>query len=473
MAAIYRFCRDLRLEDHAGLAAAAAFGPIIPVLIVDRELEDRLRRSPRRAAFFCGAARALDAALRSRGAGLIVRYGDPVRTLSVLVNETGARTVAWSLPYDRTGMATGERLRLQLEENGVRCIAAHDAPAIAPEETSAARSAGGGYRAFAPYYERWRAATPPSFEGPLLLSFTAGEIAGSPLPEPGKFGSDCREPECGSPHALTKFRAFLADGAGDYAFAINLPADDRTSQLGADLSFGTIAARTVVRETKERAQDPFLLAEERSSLRLFLRSLAMRDFFLQLSWYHPQTDVEPLQEKMRSFPWNDDHPRLEAWRTGQTGYPLVDAGIGELRAAGRMHPRVRAAAASFLCFDLGVDWRAGAAAWDRELIEDDPALAVGNWQWIAGVGADLAAYPRIYNPQRQLRRFDPDGRYVRKWIPELAHRAASAAASRQIDLPLYSGGIYARPIVEHDRAAREFLRRYREFTRSSGHPANR
>ncbi len=123
---------------------------------------------------------------------------------------------------------------------------------------------------------------------------------------------------------------------------------------------------------------------------------------------------------MRGFAFARSHPALDAWRSGRTGFPLVDAGIRELRATGWMHPRLRAIAASFLCFDLGVDWRVGRDDWDRYLIEDAPALAVGNWQWIAGVGADLAAYPRIYNPLKQARRFDPAAQYVRRWIPELA-----------------------------------------------------
>ena len=124
---------------------------------------------------------------------------------------------------------------------------------------------------------------------------------------------------------------------------------------------------------------------------------------------------------MRGFQFARSHPALDAWRGGNTGFPLVDAGIRQLHETGWMHPHVRAVAASFLCFDLGVDWRVGRDEWDRWLIEDDPALATGNWQWIAGVGADMAQYPRIYNPERQRRRYDPDRRYVRRWIRELEH----------------------------------------------------
>jgi deoxyribodipyrimidine photo-lyase len=310
-----------------------------------------------------------------------------------------------------------------------------------------------------------------------LLAFAHSDLRSEPLPQPREFNSDVAVPEAGATHAMRRFESFLnADGL-QYAIAINQPADDRTSHLGADLSFGTISARTIVRETRKRLDDPFLLAEERNSLKLFLRSLAMRDFFLQLSWYNPQTDREPLQEKMRAFPFARTHASLDAWREGRTGYPLVDAGIRQLHETGWMHPRVRAIAASFLCFDLGVDWRVGMAEWERYLVEDDRALAAGNWQWVAGVGADLAAYPRIYNPIKQARRFDPLGVYARAWIDEIAHLPGTAIAARaataQIELPLYSGQPYPQPVVEHDRAAREFLARYQEFMQASDRQANR
>ena len=472
--AIYRFARDLRLDDHAGLSAASAHGDIAPVLIVDHELEERLRSSPRRAAYFCGAATALDAALRERGSALIVRRGEAATELARLAGELDAAAVAWSACYDRAGIAAGTDLQASVEERGARVIVVHDSPAIPPEESTAARSsAGDGYKAFVPYYDVWRELEPGSYEAPLLLSFIPAGVRSEPLPQPSDFGSGEPVPDAGAPRAREKLEAFLRGPALQYSFAINVPADDRTSHLSADLTFGTIAARTVVRETRNRMDDPFLLSEERGSLRLFIRALAMRDFFLQLAWYNPQTSDGALQEKMRNFPFSQSHPQLDAWREGRTGFPIVDAGMRQLRATGWMHPRVRAIAASFLCFDLGVDWRVGMAEWDRYLIEDDPALSVGNWQWIAGVGADLAAYPRIYNPYKQARRFDPGGSYARKWIAELAHGPAGGLSetqqgSAQIELPLGGAERYPRPVIDHDRAARDFLARYQEFVTPAG-----
>jgi deoxyribodipyrimidine photo-lyase len=446
--------------------------------VLDRALHDRIAASPRRAAFFCGAVEALDKGLRERGSRLIVRRGNAATILRQIARECGAQTVTWSASFDREGMQADQQLQSQLEESGLRALAIADAPALTPEETTAARpSAGDGYRAFVPYHELWREIEPPSYEVPLLLSFARTDLESQPLPQPADFGSSVAIIEAGFNHAARKFETFLRDAALQYAFALNVPADDRTSHLGADLAFGTIAARTVVRETRKRLDDPFLLAEERNSLKVFLRSIAMRDFFLQLSWYNPQTDREPLQEKMRDFPFSRTHPALDAWRAGCTGYPLVDAGIRQLHQTGWMHPRVRSIAASFLCFDLGVEWRVGLAEWNAHLIEDDPALALGNWQWVAGVGADLAAYPRIYNPQKQARRFDPDGVFARRWIEELAHLPAGAdlmrASTAQIELPLYSGQPYPTPVLDHDRAARDFLAMYQAFMQASDRQANR
>jgi deoxyribodipyrimidine photo-lyase len=229
-----------------------------------------------------------------------------------------------------------------------------------------------------------------------------------------------------------------------------------------------------VRAVHERARDPFLLTEEKISLRLFLRAFAQRDFFLQLAWYTEALGDAPLQPKMRAFRFARTHPLLGAWQAGRTGYPLVDAGIRELRATGWMHPRVRAIAASFLCFDLGVDWRVGRDEWDRWLIEDDPALATGNWQWIAGVGADLAAYPRVYNPVKQARRFDPAATYVRRWIPELTLQPDRAILDpsarrieRQLGFDLFGPQQYPPPVLDHERAARAFLARYSREVRGT------
>jgi len=226
--AIYRFARDLRLDDHAGLSAASAHGDIAPVLILDRALEDRLRLSPRRAAYFCGAVAALDASLRERGSGLVVRRGDAAAELAALVKEIDATAVAWSASYDGAGIAADTDIQATIEERGARAIVVHDSPAVPPEESTAGRSsAGEGYKAFAPYYDVWREIEPGSYEAPLLLSFARLDARSEPLPRPSDFGSDL-EAAADAPQARAKLDAFLRGPSLQYSFAINAPADDLT-----------------------------------------------------------------------------------------------------------------------------------------------------------------------------------------------------------------------------------------------------
>jgi deoxyribodipyrimidine photo-lyase len=455
----------LRVEDHLGLAEAARYGEVVPVLVLDPVRSAHLCASPRRAAYYCAAVGALDAAIRARGGRLIVRRGATAATLRSLARGIGAETVAWTIRYDAKEIRADRDVQAALEESGIRVLAVHDAPAVPPEDLALVHRSGDGWRAFVPYFERWRTLIP--VDAPPPVHFSRVEVASEALPVPAEFGA--RDGEAGpvSPAAAAeKLAAFLNGPILGYGVARNVPDAGATSELSAELSFGMISARSAVRGACARANDPFLLIEETTAVRLWLRALAQRDFFLQLGWYNDALDEAPLQEKMRRFAFARTHPQLDAWRSGTTGFPLVDAGVRELRATGRMHPRVRAIVASFLCFDLGVDWRVGRDEWDRLLIEDDPALATGNWQWVAGVGADLAAYPRIYNPVKQAHRFDPAAGYVRRWIPELAGLPDATIFERgerqpQLSLPLFGARRYPAPILDHEAAARAFLARYR------------
>ena len=438
--------------------------------MLDRHLAERLI-NPRRAAYFCGAVRSLGDALAERGNALVCRRGPLVRTVLRLARDAGASTVAWSVRYDTAALTRGRELQSALEEAGLRVVAVHDAPAIPPDDTAAARSSdeGRGYRAFAPYFTAWSQQTREPFD--RVPRFAALALSSEALPTPRDFGIDAPAPSASERHARAALDAYLASPVLQYSVARNVPADGPTARLSTALSFGTIAARTVLAALDARGRDPFLLAEERVALRAFARALAQRDFFLQLAWFFEADADAPLQSRMRRFPFARAHPALAAWREGRTGFPLVDAGVRQLQATGWMHPRVRLVAASFLCFDLGVDWRVGRDAWDDELEEDDAALATGNWQWVAAVGADLAQFPRIYNPRKQLRAYDPRGIYVRQWIPELRHRPDADVferpqpPARQLALDLFDGATYPRPVVDHEAAARAFLRRYADFAR--------
>jgi deoxyribodipyrimidine photo-lyase len=472
--ALFLFTRDFRLEDHAALREAARHGEVVPAFVFDASASERLARNARRAAYYCGALGSLETALAARGARLICRRGPLVSTVKRLARSTGASSVVWSAAYDAVSRDRGRRLQSALEEAGLRASIVHDAPAVPPETTAAARADEGGlgYRALAPYLAAWEAQARVPVGGPVR--FAAPDVASDPLPLAVEFDARAAEEAPSEARALRALEAYVAGPALRYSSARNVPGGEPTSRLAADLAFGTLAARTVLARVDERLRDRFLLAEERFALRAFVRSLGRRDFFLQLAWFFEDAPDEALQARMRRFPFATRHPQLEAWREGRTGYPFVDAGIRQLRETGWMHPRARLVAASFLCFDLGVTWRVGRDEWDRHLIEDEPALATGNWQWIAGVGADLAQFPRIYNPRKQARALDPRGAYVRRWIPELAGLPDAdvldpPASSRraQLSLPLFDCIAYPAPVVEHEAAARAFLRRYTAYRESA------
>ncbi len=440
------------------------------MLAVDRDLERSLRRNERRSAYFRAAVASLEAALTARGSRLLVRRDATSKNIVRLARETGVNAVCWSAGYDAEQIERDRTLQASLEEAGFRVSVVHDAPAIPPDETAAAKSDddGEGYRSLTSYVRIWRTIPRATYATPLRFA-TAFEADVEPVEAfaggPGPAGA--APAAVSEARALAEFEAYLSGPALAYRFARNVPGSEPTSRLSAALSFGAISARTVAARIDERARDPFLLAEERASLVALSGALARRDFFLQLGWFFERSPDVALQARMRDFPFARTHPALDAWLAGRTGYPLVDAGMRQLRATGWMHPRVRSIAASFLCFDLGVDWRIGRDAWDELLVEDEPALAAGNWQWTAGVGADLAQFPRIFNPRKQARFVDPAGAYVRRWIPELANlpdavvlNPEGAARRVQLALPLFDGAAYPAPVVDHEKAARAFLARY-------------
>lgn len=376
---LHLFGRDLRLSDNAALAEAARFGEVIPAHLVETNLLERSGRNPRRAAYYCGAIGALAADLAGRGTRLVVRRDASPAALVRLAADAGATTVTWASAYDAATLATQHARRSALEACGIRVAVVHDASAVAPEKTAAARSESGrGYRALAPYVAAW--AMQPREAVATRVTFARLSLATDPLPASAMRTTPCvdaEEPSEGA--ALAALDAYLVGPVLQYPSARDVPGGAPTARLSAALSFGVLSARTVLARIDVRARDPFLLTEERLALVAFTRSLARRDFFLQLAWFYETAPGRALQGRLDGFALASEHPALAAWRAGRTGYPLVDAGMRQLRTMGWMHPRARLVAASFLCFDLAVDWRVGRAAWDDEFVEDEPALASGNW----------------------------------------------------------------------------------------------
>ena len=428
-------------------------------------LDELERLNPGQRAFAAGAVRALRSATAKNDATVTALTGSPAEALVAAARRLGASAVYCSRSYVRSERAAESEVEKALAQAGIalhvlRGDLVHEPEAIAQMK----QAPGEGYRVFPPFLAAWQSlevAVPADEAVPDGHDDVAGaipEYAEAPVMEPSE------------PAALAALEKFTTARAADYGENGAYPARDGTSRLAPYLRFGCISPRVVHQAIARRMSWSWTLAQERRSMASFMRQLARRDFFTHLAYFVPEMHDEELQERMRGFTWVNDEKLLVAWRDGRTGYPLVDAAMRQLRQQGIVHQRAAIVAASFCCFDLGLDWRTGRDLWMREYVAADEALCDGNWQWLAGVGSDQAAYPRIYNPEKQARHYDAQAVYVRRWCPELKKLPTAAALApwrldhqHQIELSFFTPAQYPQPIVEHDKVAREFLARYREY----------
>ncbi len=440
--ALVLFNRDLRVHDHPALAAAAKAGRIVPLFVFDERLLQSRVAAPNRVAFMLEALRDLDQALRKRGGRLFVRQGDPVREAIAVAHDCGATQIHVSADYSAYARAREERLARACEEERIEFVA-HPGVTVVPP--GAVTPAGGDhFKVFSPYHRAWSglpqrepAPAPRKLSGPTKLR--AGRLPKLESiirgrPSPGRMAG-------GESEGRKRMRAFLRDGIGTYEKQHDdLPGDD-TSRLSAYVRWGCVS--------------PLELAREAGGQRggaAFVRQLCWRDFHHQVlaaTPSLPRRDYRPRRDR-----WSRSQRALEAWQEGKTGYPLVDAAMRQLAEEGFMHNRARMTVASFLCKDLYIDWRLGAwHFWDL-LSDGEIANNAGNWQWVAGTGNDTRPN-RVLNPVRQAERFDPEGDYVRRYLPEL-----ESVQGKAIFRPWLAEGFkrldYPEPIVDHDEAAAAF-----------------
>lgn len=412
--AIVLFTRDLRVHDNLAVSTAAREAErIVPLFVFDERILASTRACANRLAFLLEALRDLDAGLAARGARLVLREGDVVDETIALAREVGAEAVF--IAEDVSGYAQQRRRRLERGCRGHR-ITVRVSPGVTVAPLgSIETSSGGHYSVFTPFYRAWSTATRRPVESPpRRLSMPSGVsrgrqpalgrlVVGSPSP---------MLPSGGETEGRRKLSAWLRSGVADYDTGRDDLKADASSRLSPYLHFGCISPLEAVQR-----------AEEISGSAPFVRQLAWRDFFHQLLAARPDTahaDMRP-----RGDAWSHDGEALEAWKRGETGYPIVDAGMRQLRREGYMHNRARLITASFLVRTLRIDWRSGARHFFDWLVDGDAANNVGNWQWVAGTGANPRPR-RTSNPLRQAHRFDPAGAYVRHYVPELAAIEGSA-----------------------------------------------
>lgn len=467
-AVIVWFRRDLRLTDHPALDAAAQAGlPLLPVFILPET-----GRPPGAASrwWLHGSLAALGASLQERGSTLILRAGDPVELLRQIASTGGATALYFNRSWEPSERETEERVARTLAGT----IEVRAFPGDALHEPGAVLSAAGEpLRVFTPF---WRACL-RQHEPPAPARAPGTWRHPGPLP-----ASDCLDDWCLRPsspdwaaglrqrwrpgeHAAGQaLDAFIDSRLRDYPRHRDRPALPGTSALSAHLHFGEIGPRQVWHALSSVAAGDSRLG---AGTEAFLRQLGWREFSLHLLHFWPDLPTTPFRPEFRRFPWRSARAALRRWQRGETGYPLVDAGMRELWATGWMHNRVRMIVASFLVKHLLIHWREGESWFWDTLVDADLANNAANWQWVAGCGADAAPYFRIFNPVLQGRRFDPQGDYVRRWLPELAR-----LADRHIHAPwqantaeLTAAGVtlgrnYPKPIVDHHAARERALAAY-------------
>jgi deoxyribodipyrimidine photo-lyase len=432
--AVVLFTRDLRVHDHPGLAEAARSSRyVVPLFVLDDVI--LARAGANRVTFLVESLSDLRESLRERGADLVIRRGDPVAETMRLCREVGARTVFAGEDVSPYARVRQQRLAAACRSAGVELRIEDGTTVVAPG--AIAPDGGDHYRVFTPYWRRWR-------EVPLRAPLRAPaqlrlppNVAASELPSARELTRGAASQTLvrgGESEARRRLTRWLADGLPSYAEQRDRLDVVRTSRLGAYLHFGCVSPLEVVTRAREhRGSDEFV------------RQLGWRDFFHQLLACNPKAahgDLYPRRDD-----WRRDDEALERWRSGLTGYPIVDAGMRQLAHEGWLPNRARLIVGSFLTRNLGVDWRSGAAVFFDLLVDGDVANNSGNWQWVAGTGANPRPY-RVLSPLAQARRFDPSGDYVRRWIPEL--EALSGASVHDPSSPAKSllAPEYSAPIVE-------------------------
>jgi len=470
------FRDDFRLSDHPALHAASKCGaPVICLYVLD-ETSDALRAPNARSLggaarwWLARSLRALQESLSAAGSALVLRKGPAAKIIAELARETHAGAVFWNEIMQAPHQTVAGQVASALKENGVTSQSFPGDLLAAPVDIRSKE--GRGLRVFTPFWRRVQASGGPPkplaapdalCPGPNLASDSLEGWRLEPV-DPDWAGGLRARWQPGETSAQAKLNAFLESGVAGYSIQRDRPDRKGTSGLSPHLRFGEISPRQVWHAARFAAAER---PARSGDIDKFLSELGWREFCRHLLFEVPYIAERNLQPSFDSFPWRQDNRALRAWQRGQTGYPVVDAGMRELWHTGVMHNRVRMVAASFLVKHLLIDWREGEKWFWDTLVDADPGSNPANWQWVAGSGADAAPYFRVFNPILQGEKFDPDGAYVRRWVPELAqlptsliHRPWSATPLELKTAGVELGKTYPEPIVDHKKARERALAAY-------------
>ncbi len=441
--ALFWFRRDLRLSDNPALVEAVqSADDVVGLFCLDPALLDPAGDARR--AFLLDSLRALD---ESIGGRLLIRSGHPAEVVPAVAVEIDAASVHLAADFGPYGRKRDDAVAAAVSDAGVEFVRIGSPYAVDPG--SVFTKTDNHYKVFTPFSRSWRE---HGWGDPVAkpASITWRSIDSEPIPASPDLGNTALV-RAGEDAAHNRLDHFLRSKVDDYDGARDFPADDATSRLSADLKWGTLHPRQILSRLGTSPGE-----------KTFATELCWREFYADVLFHVPDSARESLNERVGSMPWDEGSgadEAFDAWAQGRTGYPIVDAGMRQLLAEGWMHNRVRMIVASFLVKDLHLDWRRGARWFMRHLVDGDLASNQHGWQWTAGTGTDAAPYFRIFNPTAQGKRFDLEGDYVRRYVPEL-RAVAGAAVHEPSKLDGGPPAGYPRPIVDHAEEREESLRRY-------------
>ncbi len=420
--AIHWFRRDLRLTDNAALSAATNSGlKVLPIFIFDPHILDELSRDDSRVSFIYNELQKIDSNLQKVGSSLKIYHGKPIDIWRKIVDEFHVKKVFFNNDYEPYASERDKEITQFLSSQNIELQTFKDQ--VIFEKSEITKPNGLPYTVFTPFMKKWKEMF---LSGIHDQDFEVKMSAFLQKNYPFQKLEDI-----GFKESTIKVKPFNLNQLDDYSELRNLPAEDGTSYLSPHLRFGTVSIRNLMRMIGNRHES-------------FRNELIWREFFMQILYHFPHVANENFKPQYNGIQWRNNAEEFERWCTGQTGFPIVDAGMRQLVSTGYMHNRVRMIVASFLTKDLLIDWRWGEAFFAKHLLDFDLASNNGNWQWAAGTGCDATPYFRVFNPDEQTKRFDPNLTYTRKWVTEMDEFS------------------YPKPMVDHKFARNRALETYKK-----------
>jgi deoxyribodipyrimidine photo-lyase len=424
---IFWFRRDLRLHDNVALFNALKSGEkVLPIFIFDTSILDKLPKNDARVSFIIKELRSMNEHLKSFDASIDIYHGKPIEVFESLIKKYPIASVFTNHDYEPYAIKRDQEIKELLSSENINFNSFKDQ--VIFEKNEITKKDGNPYVVYTPYSKKWIEA----YEQINHTHYTSEDLL-SQLYTQSK-AKELTLEELGFEETNTPIKNYIFNSRiiNEYEETRNFPALDNTSKLGPHLRFGTVSVRQMVSRAEEQEN------------KTFLKELIWREFFMQILWHFPHTHKDSFKPKYDRIIWRNNEDDFKKWCNGTTGYPMVDAGMRQLNNTGFMHNRVRMLVGSFLCKHLLIDWRWGEAYFAEKLHDYEMSSNVGNWQWVAGTGVDASPYFRIFNPTSQIKKFDKDFSYIKKWVPDFQELT------------------YPSPMVDHKFARERCLKTYKE-----------